>query len=223
VASRRQIIANRRNAQKSTGPRTIAGKLRSRRNALRHGLTSETVITVFENAKDYEAFERQVAHQWRPQTEFHRQLVLRLCSLLWRLRRATAIETGLFQIQGQIIRERKSEQSRHESANNAARATLYEIFELRSDSILPTSEKRTNSTIHTNETSGDTAGSATAEQTPERHLASGTIQQPPQGIAQCFMRVARIDDRIFERLSRYEAALWRQVAQIVKTLSYNRN
>ena len=53
MASRRQIAANRRNARKSTGPRTSAGKLRSRSNALKHGLTAETVITVFENPKDY--------------------------------------------------------------------------------------------------------------------------------------------------------------------------
>lgn len=38
MASTRKIAANRRNAQKSTGPRTLAGKARTRRNAYRHGL-----------------------------------------------------------------------------------------------------------------------------------------------------------------------------------------
>ena len=44
----KQIEANRRNAQNSTGPRTEAGKERSSRNAVRHGLTAETVIEPLE-------------------------------------------------------------------------------------------------------------------------------------------------------------------------------
>ena len=40
MASERQIAANRRNAAKSTGPRSGAGKQRTRNNAVRHGLFS---------------------------------------------------------------------------------------------------------------------------------------------------------------------------------------
>jgi hypothetical protein len=39
MASERQIAANRRNARRSTGPRTSAGKSRASRNAYRHGLS----------------------------------------------------------------------------------------------------------------------------------------------------------------------------------------
>jgi hypothetical protein len=49
----RQIEANRRNALKSTGPNTETGKEHSRRNAVRHGLTVETVIGLLEDAEDY--------------------------------------------------------------------------------------------------------------------------------------------------------------------------
>ena len=49
MTSYRQIEANRRNALRSTGPRTEAGKLQSRRNAVRHGLMAETVIDSLED------------------------------------------------------------------------------------------------------------------------------------------------------------------------------
>ena len=94
----KQIEANRRNAQSSTGPRTEAGKERASRNAVRHGLTAETVIEPLEDAEDYQAFEEAVAAGFDAETAVERELILRLASLLWRLRRATSIETGLFQI-----------------------------------------------------------------------------------------------------------------------------
>src|SRR5450759_2581094 len=89
--------ANRRNALKSTGPTTPEGKERSRRNALRHGLTAETVITVLEDAEDYQAFEAAVIADYDAESAVERELVLRLASVLWRLRLTTGIETALFE------------------------------------------------------------------------------------------------------------------------------
>jgi hypothetical protein len=98
MTSYRQIEANRRNALKSTGPRTEAGKQASRCNAVRHGLTAETVIGALEDAEDYKAFEATITADYDAQSAVERELVLRLASLLWRLRRATMMETGLFEI-----------------------------------------------------------------------------------------------------------------------------
>ena len=99
MTSFRQIEANRRNARKSTGPITEEGKQRSRCNAVRHGLTAETVIGALEDAEDYKAFEAAITADYDAQSAVERELVLRLASLLWRLRRATTMETGLFEIQ----------------------------------------------------------------------------------------------------------------------------
>jgi hypothetical protein len=96
MTSLRQIEANRRNALKSTGPTTPEGKKRSRCNAVRHGLTAETVIAILEDSEDYEAFEAAVISDYNAETAVERELVLRLASVLWRLRRATGMETAIF-------------------------------------------------------------------------------------------------------------------------------
>ena len=97
MSSLKQIEANRRNALKSTGPTTDEGKERSRWNAVRHGLTAETIIAGLEDADDYQAFEATVIADYDAQTAVERELVLRLASVLWRLRRAIGIESGIFE------------------------------------------------------------------------------------------------------------------------------
>jgi hypothetical protein len=66
-------------------------------NALRHGLTAETIIASLEDAQDYQAFEANVIADYDAETAVERELVLRMASVLWRLRRATGIETALFE------------------------------------------------------------------------------------------------------------------------------
>jgi hypothetical protein len=99
MTSIKQFEANRRNSLKSTDPKTEAGKQASRCNAVRHGLTAETVIGTLEDTEDYKSFEAAITADYDAQSAVERELVLRLASLLWRLRRATTIETGLFEIQ----------------------------------------------------------------------------------------------------------------------------
>ena len=106
MTSLRQLETNRQNAQRSSGPRTEEGKRVSRRNALRHGLTAETVIEILEDPEDYKAFEATIIADYDAHTAVERELVLRLASLLWRIRRATGIETDLLRIQAEILRER---------------------------------------------------------------------------------------------------------------------
>jgi hypothetical protein len=60
MATERQIAANRANAKKSTGPKTAAGKIRSSRNAFRHGLSRPMPEDAMMSAK-IEAIARAVA------------------------------------------------------------------------------------------------------------------------------------------------------------------
>ena len=109
MTSFRQIEANRRNATRSTGPTTESGKERSRRNAVRHGLCAETVVEIVEDVDDYRGFEASVISDYDAQTAVQRELVLRLASPLWRLRRIISIETDLLRIQSEILRDRRGD------------------------------------------------------------------------------------------------------------------
>jgi hypothetical protein len=124
MTSFRQIEANRRNARKSTGPITEEGKQRSRCNAIRHGLTAETVIGALEDAEDYKAFEAAIIADYDAQSAVERELVLRLAGLLWRLRRATTMETGLFEIQADHL----SGFRQTRQAPPASREVVYALF-----------------------------------------------------------------------------------------------
>src|SRR6202167_4843879 len=124
MTSFKQIEANRRNAQRSTGPITEEGKLQSRCNAVRHGLTAETVIGALEGTEDYKAFEAASTADYDPHSAVEWELVLRLPSLLWRLRRATTIEPGLFEIEAEHL----SEAGRSHQVGPSSRAVGRALF-----------------------------------------------------------------------------------------------
>ena len=124
MTSFRQIAANRRNASKSTGPTTEEGKQRSRRNAVRHGLTAETVIDALEDVEDYKEFEAAITADYDAQSAVERELVLRLAGLLWRLRRATTIETGLFEIQADHL----SDLAQHRHVDAVSRQIIHALY-----------------------------------------------------------------------------------------------
>ncbi len=125
MASEKQIAANRQNARSSTGPRTEHGKRRSRRNAIRHGLTAETVIDVLEDPAAYKSLQRAIHADYRPRTNFELELVARLVSLLWRLRRAVAIESGIMSIEAKSLRKRCSTNSTQ--SNNRTPSLVYTL------------------------------------------------------------------------------------------------
>jgi hypothetical protein len=184
MTSLKQIEANRRNALKSTGPRTAGGKLRSRQNAVRHGLTAQTVITAFENAADYEQFELSIMADYQPHSATQRELAVRLASVLWRLRRSTLIETGLFEMQGELYRNRAPRR------RTVPPPDWYD-------------ELDAGSTI----TGFAVVARDHEPKTPDAPASADAL-------ATCYLQVSRLGDGAFDLLSRYEAALWRQAAQI---------
>jgi hypothetical protein len=198
MTSFRQIEANRGNARKSTGPITEEGKQRSRCNAVRHGLTAETVIGALEDAEDYKAFEATIIADYDVQSAVERELVLRLTSLLWRLRRATTMETGLFEIQADYLREfGRVRQTQPESQE-----IIHARFG-RADSV---------------HADPDRASHGFANGTGAKPGSDPKSVDPATNLAFCFLRLANLPSYPLDRLSRYEAILWRQAGQILFAL-----
>lgn len=91
MATEKQIAANRRNAQNSTGPRTRMGKLKSSINALRHGLYSEKYIIKTEDEATFKTFAASFLDEFDPQTPSELELVDILVQTAWRRRRVAAL------------------------------------------------------------------------------------------------------------------------------------
>ena len=92
--SPRALVA-RQNAQKSTGPRTLAGKARASMNATRHGLTARAVVLPdLEDAADWDTHRDDIVAALVPIGALERELAERVAVLTWRLRRAVRAETS---------------------------------------------------------------------------------------------------------------------------------
>jgi hypothetical protein len=88
----RRAAINATNAQKSTGPRTAAGKQRSSLNALRHGLTGHVVVLATEELAAYQHHLQRFVDQFQPKGALEEQLVQSLGDTTWRLNRVPATE-----------------------------------------------------------------------------------------------------------------------------------
>src|SRR5712691_9500059 len=105
MASPRQINANRENAKRSTGPKTAAGKAKVRYNAMKHGLLAEAALLPDEDEATFREFVRTITTDLQPDGEMESMLVERIINTLWRLRRLSQVEAGLFVWRSDIYRK----------------------------------------------------------------------------------------------------------------------
>jgi hypothetical protein len=188
----------------SSLPRTDLQNKRRRscRRAWRDGLADQTVVKTLEDVRSYRAFERALIGSVDPRSVIELALVHRLASLLWRLRRASAIETGLFEIQGELLLARRQNPSRGPSQAGMLASSM-----------------RGNG--HTKVLGSNGGGDPLASD--QEPLSTST--RPPlapwsesRTIAQCFLRLSNLDRTLLDRVGSYEARLWRQAAQTIWTL-----
>jgi hypothetical protein len=172
---------------------------RSRCRAWHDGLADQTVIQSLEHVRSYRAFERTLIGSVDPRSVIELALAHRLASLLWRLRRASAIETRLFEIQGELLSARGQAPSRGPSQPGALQTA-------------------TGANGHSK-----APGANGREDRPARdqELLSTSMRPllgPSRALAQSFLRLSNLDPTLLDRVGSYEARLWRQAAQTIWTL-----
>jgi hypothetical protein len=96
IVSNNKIRANRLNAKRSTGPRTLSGKEKVSGNALTHGLTAEKHVIIGESIEEFNTFKESMFKVYEPLGAYEEEIFIKLVELLWRLRRVGVIETGIY-------------------------------------------------------------------------------------------------------------------------------
>jgi hypothetical protein len=96
VPSPARVIANRANAELSTGPKTAEGKAVSSFNSLKTGLTGRTVLLAADEVAAYEAHCLRLQHKWNPEGDDESLLVQSIADTEWRLRRIPTLEFAIY-------------------------------------------------------------------------------------------------------------------------------
>jgi hypothetical protein len=115
VTSEKKAEANRRNALKSTGPKTPEGKAAVRLNALKHGLLSQAVLLPGEDEEALRELGQNLKVELQPVGELESLLVDRIIASYWRLRRLGRVEAGIFawDLYGDLARRANEEVNSH--------------------------------------------------------------------------------------------------------------
>jgi len=98
MTTQAQLLANRRNAQKSTGPRTAEGKAAVAKNATKHGLFARMDVVISENQADFDAFRDEMLAELDPVGTMESFLAGRIVGLTWRLQRAERMQNELIDV-----------------------------------------------------------------------------------------------------------------------------
>ena len=195
MTSAKKAEANRRNALKSTGPKTPEGKTAVRLNALTHGLRSEEILLPGEDEETFRELSDRLRAELQPVGALENLLVDRIVAAYWRLRRLGRVEAGIFawELYGEL-----AERARQE-ARAQEKTSLDQILEnTGSPSVILDQRKH------------QEALSRAQEMEAQRDAETATL-------GRTFIRDANLANA-FSKLSRYEAAIERSLYKALHEL-----
>ena len=119
MTSEKQIRANRRNALKSTGPKTPEGKATVRLNARTHGLRSQEILLPGEDEDALKGLNENLRAELQPVGELENLLVDGIVAAHWRLRRLRRVEAGIFAWEhyGELLERAQDEAKTYERSS----------------------------------------------------------------------------------------------------------
>jgi hypothetical protein len=184
MTSEKQAQANRRNALKSTGPKTPEGKAAVRLNANKHGLRSQEVLLPGEDEEALKELDENLRAELQPLGELENLLVDGIIAAHWRLRRLRRVEAGIFawELYGELA----------ERAQQEAHTYEWSVLD-----ALGSPEQITDEQKH------QKALSRAQEMKAKQDAETATL-------GRTFIRDAD-KANAFSKLSRYETAIWRSL------------
>jgi hypothetical protein len=144
----KQLEANRRNAQLSTGPQTAEGKKRCGQNAFRHGLTGQVAVMTEEDRAAFDSFSTRMLKSLVPEGEAELQLAARIAKDTWRINRVSAIEDNIFALSHEANSDATG--TNHPQIDAAFGAARTFIQEAKQFQLLSLYEQRINRSLQKN-------------------------------------------------------------------------
>ncbi len=194
MTSDKQADANRRNAQKSTGPNTPEGKNAVRLNALKHGLLSQEVVLPGEDEAALKELAERLLVELQPVGVLEAVCVEEIMAAVWRLRRLRRVEAGIFAFE---LYQELAERAQQE-ASSYEKSLMDQVLE------------DTNEITITDEQKHQEALSRAREMRAKQEAETVTL-------GRTFIRDAN-EANAFSKLSRYEVALDRSLYRALHEL-----
>ncbi len=138
MISGQKIAANRRNAQRSTGPTTEQGRRASSRNAVTHGFYCSGVVVQGEDETAYQSLAAALQQDVSPQTTIDALAVEQLAGAAWRLRRFRRMEAKLLD---EALGERRRAYEAHYSPQRAWQVMTSENGQPAPSPVLPAEDR----------------------------------------------------------------------------------
>ena len=123
-----RTVANRANAQHSTGPKTEQGKAVSSRNAMVTGLTGRSVLLASDDVNEYILHLSRHHAEYLPLTEAESEFVQSIADCEWRLRRIPVLESGIYALGESQLADQFPEECR-EVRNALIKAQTYLTYQ----------------------------------------------------------------------------------------------
>jgi hypothetical protein len=196
--TRIQREANRKNALRSTGPKTAKGKATAKMNALKHGLTAEEIVIPGEDGDKFDSLLEVLSSHLEPVGPEEVLLVERIAACLWRLRRCYAVEAGIFAYEMAKV------------DRDAASEAIELLEEAIQDSYDWDSPDASNAEEDEEEDEEEKEDEEYVEATDRLARAQETLHKVRSGIGGAFLRDAGSTNAL-TKLSRYEAAIERSL------------